>query len=59
MSNSFHLAIPAGDLEKAETFYTKILGAKPATEKGKRVDVDFGVPPNSFTSNIHETSRTT
>ena len=25
MSNSFHLAIPAGDLHKAEEFYIKIL----------------------------------
>ena len=42
MSNSFHLAIPAGDLEKAEAFYTKILGCKTGNrEKGKWVDVDF------------------
>ena len=42
MSNSFHLAIPAGDLEKAEAFYTKILGCKTGNrERGKWVDVDF------------------
>ena len=42
MSSSFHLAIPAGDLEKAEAFYTKILGCKTGNrEKGKWVDVDF------------------
>ena len=28
MSSSFHLAIPAGDLKKAEAFYTNILGCK-------------------------------
>ena len=42
MSNSFHLAIPAGDLKKAEAFYTKILGCKTGNqEKGKWIDVDF------------------
>ena len=42
MSSSFHLAIPAGDLEKAEAFYTKILGCKTGNrEKGKWVDIDF------------------
>ncbi len=42
MSNSFHLAIPAGDLKKAEDFYTKILGCKTGNrEAGKWVDVDF------------------
>ena len=42
MSSSFHLAIPAGDLEKAEAFYTNILGCKTGNrEKGKWVDVDF------------------
>ena len=28
MSNSFHLALPAGDLQKTEKFYTDILGCK-------------------------------
>ena len=43
MSNSFHLAIPAGDLEKAEAFYTGILGCKTGNrEKGKWVDIEFG-----------------
>ena len=42
MSNSFHLALPAGDLSKAEEFYTQILGCKTGNrEKGKWVDVDF------------------
>jgi extradiol dioxygenase family protein len=42
MSNSFHLAIPAGDLEKAEAFYTNILGCKTGNrEVGKWVDIDF------------------
>ncbi len=33
MSNSFHLAIPAGDLKKAEAFYTEIWDAKLETVK--------------------------
>jgi extradiol dioxygenase family protein len=42
MSNSFHLAIPAGDLKKAEKFYTEILGCKSGNrEEGKWVDIDF------------------
>jgi len=53
MSNSFHLAIPAGDLEKAEAFYTKILGCKTGNrEKDKWVDVDFW--GNELT--LHQTS---
>ncbi len=44
MSSSFHLAIPAGDLKKAEAFYTDILGCKTGNrEEGKWVDIDFGV----------------
>ena len=42
MSNPFHLAIPAGDLKIATTFYTDILGCKLGNrEEGKWVDVDF------------------
>ena len=42
MSNSFHLALPAGDIEKTEKFYTDILGCKTGNrEKGKWVDIDF------------------
>ena len=42
MSNSFHLALPAGDIEKTEKFYTEILGCKTGNrEKGKWVDIDF------------------
>ena len=42
MSSSFHLAIPAGDLKKAEAFYTDILGCKTGNrEEGKWVDIDF------------------
>ena len=53
MSSSFHLAIPAGDLEKAEAFYTKILGCKTGNrEKDKWVDVDFW--GNELT--LHQTS---
>ena len=42
MSNSFHLALPAGDLQKTERFYTEILGCKTGNrEKDKWVDIDF------------------
>ena len=42
MSNSFHLAIPAGDLKKAEAFYTEVLGCKAYhREEGKYIDIDF------------------
>ena len=42
MSNSFHLALPAGDIETTEKFYTEILGCKTGNrEKGKWVDIDF------------------
>ena len=53
MSSSFHLAIPAGDLEKAEAFYTNILGCKTGNrEDGKWVDIDFW--GNELT--LHQTS---
>ena len=40
MSSSFHLAIPAGDLKKAEAFYTNILGCKTGNrEDGKWIDI--------------------
>ena len=42
MSNSFHLALPAGNLEKTEKFYTEILECKTVNrEEGKWVDIDF------------------
>ena len=42
MSNSFHLALPAGNLQETEKFYTEILGCKTGNrEKGKWVDIDF------------------
>ena len=42
MSNPFHLAIPAGDLDVATSFYQNILGCKLGNkEEGKWVDVDF------------------
>ena len=42
MSNAFHLAIPAGDLNTATKFYTDILGCKLGNgEEGKWIDVDF------------------
>ena len=42
MSKPFHLAIPAGDLDVAISFYQNILGCKLGNkEEGKWVDVDF------------------
>jgi len=42
MSRPFHLAIPAGDLDVAISFYQNILGCKLGNrEEGKWVDVDF------------------
>ena len=42
MSNPFHLAIPAGDLNTATKCYTEVLGCKLGNgEKGKWIDVDF------------------
>ena len=53
MSSSFHLAIPAGDLKKAETFYKDILGCKTGNrEDGKWIDIDFW--GNELT--LHQTS---
>ena len=41
MSNSFHLAIPAGDLKKAEAFYTDILGCSLGRTSEKWIDFNF------------------
>ena len=42
MSNPFHLALPAGDIDSTLKFYTEILGCKTGNgEKGKWVDVNF------------------
>ena len=42
MSRPFHLAIPAGDLDIATSFYQNILGCKLGNrEEGKWIDVDF------------------
>ena len=42
MSNPFHLAVPAGDLNTATKFYVEILGCKLGNrEDEKWVDVDF------------------
>ena len=44
MSNPFHLAIPAGDLNIATTFYKNILGCTLGNkEEGKWIDIDFWV----------------
>lgn len=42
MSNCLHLAILAGDLEVAKTFYCDVLGCKTGnSEEGRWVDIDF------------------
>ncbi|WP_338363528.1 VOC family protein [uncultured Pseudoalteromonas sp.] len=42
MSNCLHLAIPAGDLKVAKTFYCDVLGCKTGnSEEGRWVDIDF------------------
>lgn len=42
MSNCLHLAIPAGDLEKAKTFYCDVLGCKAGNSEAMRwIDIDF------------------
>jgi len=42
MSNCFHLAIEAGDLEIAKQWYTDVLGCKlDMAEEGKWQDIDF------------------
>ena len=42
MSNPFHLAIPAGDLDISIKFYVDVLGCKTGNgESGKWIDVDF------------------
>ena len=41
MSNSFHLALPAGDLHKPKNFILKYLDVKLVIEKRKWVDIDF------------------
>jgi len=42
MANTFHLAIPAGDIATALTFYKDILGCKTGNrEEGRWIDVDF------------------
>ncbi|WP_057831391.1 VOC family protein [Colwellia sp. TT2012] len=42
MSNCFHLAIPAGDLNLAKNFYCNVLGCKSGnSEKQRWLDIDF------------------
>ena len=42
MSNPFHLAVPAGDLNVATKFYVDVLGCKLGNKEGdKWIDVDF------------------
>jgi extradiol dioxygenase family protein len=39
--DAFHLAIPAHDLEEAETFYVRLLGCKLARRYPDRITIDF------------------
>ena len=42
MSNTFHLAVPAGDLADTLPFYTQVLGcASGNSEKGRWIDINF------------------
>ena len=42
MSNCFHFAIPAGNLELAKTFYCELLGCASGNgEQGKWLDINF------------------
>ena len=42
MSNTFHLAVPAGDLTDTLPFYTQVLGcASGNSEKGRWIDINF------------------
>ena len=42
MSNTFHLAVPAGDLATTIPFYTEVLGcATGNSEAGKWIDINF------------------
>ncbi len=53
MANTFHLAIPAGDIATALTFYKDILGCKTGNqEEGRWIDIDFW--GNELT--LHQTS---
>jgi len=54
MSNIFHLAIPAGNLNKSIPFYSEILGCKLGEfEEGKWQDINFW--GNELT--LHETNQ--
>lgn len=42
MSNTFHLAVPAGDLKKSVAFYVDVLGCRAGNgEEGRWQDIDF------------------
>ena len=50
MSNTFHLAVPAGDLASTIPFYTEVLGcATGNSEDGKWIDINFGAMNSHFT----------
>ncbi len=41
VKNVFHLAIPCDDLDRAEDFYTRILGCRRARRDDDRITLDF------------------
>lgn len=56
MSNIFHLAVPAGNLDVAIEFYCNVLGCRSGnSEKGKWIDIDFW--GNELT--LHQSSSST
>ena len=43
MANTFHLAVPAGDLAETKKFYCEVLGCEEAIKKaGRWVDINLG-----------------
>ena len=49
MSNTFHLAVPAGDLASTIPFYTQVLGcATGNSEAGKWIDINFWAVARHF-----------
>tara|TARA_B100001115_G_scaffold118483_1_gene88257 strand:+ start:169 stop:327 length:159 start_codon:yes stop_codon:yes gene_type:complete len=52
MANTFHLAVPAGDIPTALKFYKDILGCKTGNqEEGHWIDVDFWGNETNSSSN--------
>ena len=41
MANTFHLAVPTGDLAETKKFYCEILGCEEGNQAGRWVDINF------------------